>query len=115
MIGVMNVIGKCDVCGKETEVFAVCSSCGGISFSYCVECLCLGREPYNALVGMGLTSDCINKQYREKILLPSLSFHGKTIEEFNADVEKLDADYYDWLQHQDECVELESENEAFGV
>lgn len=106
-------MGKCNVCGKEAETFVVCSSCGAISFAYCAECLNGGREPYDALVGMGLTSDMINKPYKEQILLPSLRFHGKTIGEFNADVIKMDEEYYDWLQHQDECVELESEMENF--
>lgn len=105
---------KCDVCGKETEVFVVCSSCGAISFAYCAECLNAGREPYDALVGMGLTSDMINKPYKEQILLPSLRFHGKTIEEFNADVEKEEAEYYNWLQQQDECVAHECEGEEFN-
>ena len=107
-------MGKCDVCGQETEVFVACSSCGGVSFAYCSECLNAGREPYDALVGIGLISDCMNKTYRQQILLPSLKFYGKTIEEFNADVEKMDADYYDWLQHQDECVEFEAEIEGSG-
>ena len=102
-------MGKCDVCGKEAETFVACSSCGAISFAYCGECLNAYREPYNALVGMGLTSDCFNKTYMQKVLLPSLKFHGKTIEEFDADVIKNDDDYYDWLQHQDECIEYEVE------
>jgi hypothetical protein len=107
-------MSKCDVCGKEAETVVACSSCGAVSFAYCTECLNGGREPYDALVGMGLIYDCINKSYREQILLPSLRFHGKTIAEFNADVEKMDAEYYDWLQRQDECVALESEMEQFG-
>ena len=106
-------MGKCDVCGKEAETFVASSSCGATSFAYCHECLSAGREPYNALVGMGLTSDCINKTYKQRILLPSLNFFGKTLEEFDADVEKADAEYYDWLQHQDEAVELEAEIEEF--
>lgn len=106
-------MGKCGVCGKEAETFVACSSCGAISFAYCAECLNGGREPYDALVGMGLTSDMINKSYKEQILLPSLRFHGKTMEEFDADVEKEEQEYYDWLQHQDECVEFESEAVQF--
>lgn len=102
-------MGKCDVCGKETETFVCCSACGAISFAYCQVCLEANREPYDALVGMGLTSDILNNTYKQQILLPSLRFFGKTIEEFDADVKKMDADYYDWLQHQDECVEMESE------
>lgn len=106
-------MGKCDVCGKEAETFVACSSCGGISFAYCGECLHYGREPYDALVGMGLTSNCMNKTYRRQILIPSLNFYGKTIEEFNADVEKMDQEYYDWLQHQDDGVAHECETEGF--
>ncbi len=105
-------MGKCDVCGKEAETFVACSSCGAVSFAYCQECLNQGREPYDALVGMGLTSDIINKTYKQQILLPSLEFYGKTLEEFDADVEKMDADYYDWLQHQDEAVLPEAEIEG---
>ena len=96
-------MSKCDVCGKETETFVACSSCGGISFAYCAECLNAYREPYNILVSMGLTSDCMNHVYKQQVLLPSLKFHGKTIEEFDADVEKMDEEYYDWLQHQHDC------------
>lgn len=107
-------MGKCDVCGKETETVVCCSSCGAISFAYCQECLNSGREPYDALVGMGLYYDDINKTYKQQVLLPSLRFFDKTIEEFNADVEKMDAEYYDWLQRQDECVQLEAEIEGSG-
>lgn len=107
-------MGKCDVCGKEAETVVCCSSCGAVSYAYCQECLNAGREPYDALVGMGLIYGCINKSYRKQILLPSLRFFGKTIEEFNADVEKMDQEYYDWFQHQDECVELESGVEDFN-
>lgn len=104
------MIGKCDVCGKTTKTIVVCSSCGGISFAYCDDCFNKGLEPYDALVGMGLYSDEVSKSYKQKILLPSLKFYGKTLEEFDADVKKLDDDYYDWLQHQDD----ESEVEEFG-
>lgn len=105
-------MGKCGVCGKEAETVVCCSSCGAISFAYCQECLNSGREPYDALVGMGLYYDDMNKTYKQQVLLPSLKFFNKTVEEFNADVEKMDADYYDWLQHQDEAVQLEAEMEG---
>ena len=107
-------MGKCDVCGKEAETFVACSTCGAISFAYCSECLDNGIEPYDALVGMGLYCDEIDETFKEVILLPSLEFHGKTPAEFDADVKRLDDDYYDWLQHQDECVEPESEMEQSG-
>lgn len=92
--------GKCAVCGKEAEVLVCCSTCGGISFAYCNECLNAGREPYDALVGMGIyvaeMSDC----FKESILLPSLKFHNKTTKEFDEDVDKdLDA-YYNYMHWQ---------------
>ena len=104
-------MGKCDVCGKEAEVQVVCSTCGAISFAYCPECLNQGREPYDALVGMGLPSKFLNKTYKAQILMPSLQFHGKTIEEFDADVQKLDEEYEEWLKRSDANDELESELE----
>ena len=96
-------MGKCEVCGKETETQVVCSTCGAISFAYCQDCLNQGREPYDALVGMGLSSKFINKTYKARILMPSLQFHGKTIEEFDADVQKLDDEYNEWVKtHQND-------------
>lgn len=107
------MIGKCAVCGKATDVLAACSACGGISFAYCNECLSKGLEPYDALVGMGMCVDEISKDFRDQILLPSLKLHGKTLEEFDTDVNKMYDRYYDWLQHQDECVAYECEAEQF--
>lgn len=40
-------------------------------------------------------------------------FHMALDDIIDAEVEKMDADYYDWLQHQDEAVELEAEMEGF--
>ena len=107
-------MGKCDVCGKEAETYVVCSSCGAISYAYCAECFNKGLEPYDALVGMGLYSDEIVEIFKQQILLPSLKFHGKTLEEFDADVKNMDDAYYDWLQHQDDAVALEAEMEQAG-
>lgn len=94
------MMGKCEVCGKEAETQVVCSTCGAISFAYCQECFSQGLEPYDALVGMGIFSNDMNKTYKTRILLPSLTFHGKTTEEFDADVQKLDDDYNEWVKTQ---------------
>ena len=106
-------MSKCDVCGKETEVFCACSACGGISFAYCKDCLSAGLEPYDALVGMALYLDEVDEYFKNQVVLPSLKFHGKTIEEFDADVKKAEDEYYEWLQHQDECIEAECEADWF--
>ena len=90
-------MSKCDVCGREDLNTIVCSSsCGATSFSYCPSCLQNGIEPYSALVGMGLFWADINKTYKQQILIPSLNFHGKTKEQFDADVE---ADYLNYLEY----------------
>ena len=91
-------MGKCDVCGKETETFVASSSCGATSYAYCKECIKHSREPYSALVGMGLPFDEIRDDFKKYILLPSLEFYGKTIEDFDHDVMLLDEKYFKWAQ-----------------
>lgn len=87
-------MGKCDVCGRDNVEIHVCSSsCGPVSFAYCDRCLSAGYEPYRALTAMGLFWADINKTYKQQILIPSLSFHGKTREDFDNDVEKLYKEY----------------------
>ena len=81
-------MSKCDVCGRESIVMFCSSTCGGVSFAYCEECIINGIEPYSALVGIGVHYEDINQDYREHILDPSLKFHGKTREQFDADVDE---------------------------
>ena len=38
--------GKCEVCGKETQVVTAAASMGPMSLSYCKDCLNAGAEPY---------------------------------------------------------------------
>ena len=95
-------MGKCEVCGKETETVVCASSCGAVSFAYCEECLKAGREPYDALVGMGIPYEDLSVAFREQILFPSLKFFGQTVEQFNADINKIDEDFRKWCK---ECVQ----------
>lgn len=89
-------MGKCDVCGQDNvEVYVCSSSCGPVSFAYCDRCLKFGYEPYSALIAMGLFWADINQSYREKILKPSLTFYGKTKDDFDTDVAQLYTKYYD--------------------
>ena len=94
------MIGKCEVCGEETEVIVANSACGVISSAYCHRCLKNGYEPYDNLVGMGITSDEIRDDFKQEILLPSLKFLDKTLEQFDKDVQKLNDEYIDWLMKQ---------------
>ena len=82
---------KCEVCNREVPTVVCSSSCGGsLSFAYCHDCLSAGLEPYSAITGMGIYYNDMCKSYKEKILLPTLKFYGKTVEEFNDDVERTD-------------------------
>lgn len=42
--------GKCDVCGKKTDVAVLSSSYGPICYAYCEDCLTKRLEPYSAMV-----------------------------------------------------------------
>ncbi len=97
--------GICAVCGKESEYTHVCcSACGATSYRYCLQCLNAGIEPYSALVGMDLYYDQVNDNFKDYILNPSLKFHNKTVEQFNADVKKLDDDMRAYFEQQREGV-----------
>lgn len=90
--------GICNVCSKESEyTVTCCSACGATSYRYCLKCLNAGREPYSALVGMGLYYEQVNEEFKEHILNPSLKFHNKTPQQFNADVKKLDDDFIKYM------------------
>ena len=56
--------GRCDVCGKQTDVAVCASSCGPISLAYCRSCLEAGLEPYGIMLayisGAGHWPDDIN-------------------------------------------------------
>ena len=82
---------KCDVCGKEGEVFVAASGYGPISFAYCAECLANGREPYDAIVGYiacaGHFPEDINEMYREDVYR-QLKLHGVSEERFIKDVDE---------------------------
>jgi hypothetical protein len=67
--------------------------CGAVSFSYCIECLSANREPYSALVGIGLLATEMSEAFKEEVLLPNLKFHNKTTEQFDKDVQALNDDY----------------------
>ena len=82
--------GVCDVCKKQSEHTIVCSSsCGAMSYRYCLTCLNAGREPYSALTSMGIEYKQVSESFRQRILDPSLCFFGKKPEDFDKDVEEF--------------------------
>ncbi len=82
--------GKCQVCGKETDVVVACSTMGALSLAYCEDCARHGYEPYGEMVGYiacaGSWPDDINPTYQE-IVRTNLQFHNKTEAEFAYDVD----------------------------
>lgn len=53
---------------------------------YCLDCIVSGREPYKDLVNFGWECRMFNKTYQQKVILPTLAFNNKTIQQFNEDV-----------------------------
>ena len=82
--------GKCDVCGRETDVVTCCSMFGAFSFAYCEDCLGADAEPYGAMVEYiacaGRFPDDINEEYRD-LVRRILNYLGKTEAEFIRDVD----------------------------
>lgn len=82
--------GRCDVCGKKTDVAVLATQFGPMSFAYCRDCIAAGAEPYAALVSYiacaGPWPDAINQKYQE-IVREQLKFHNVTEERFAQDVQ----------------------------
>ena len=82
---------KCDVCGGSSNK-ARASRCGSISWAYCDDCLKSHAEPYDAMVSYFSLADY--KTYDEfkgswkKIVDDTLLRIGKTVEQFNIDLDK---------------------------
>lgn len=88
--------GKCDVCGKKTDVVVCASTMGAISFAYCKNCLQKGLEPYWAMVSYiscaGKFPDDINESYQElcRNILKELNIsEEKFIEDVNESAKRL--------------------------
>lgn len=88
--------GKCDVCGKETQVVIAASSMGPVSLSYCEDCLGAGAEPYEFMASYiscaGNWPEDISPEAQTRVR-SILSYLGKTEEEFSRDVASV-ADQY---------------------
>ena len=84
---------KCEICKKPAV--GVCSaSIGAISHAYCQECIEAGREPWSTLVGAsyGLTRESVAEWFIPTIEA-TCAFYKKTVDEFWAEVKKLEDEY----------------------
>lgn len=80
---------QCSICARSgSDVKEYKSSLDTKTTLYCLDCLVSGREPYDDLVEYGWEYTRFTKSYRQKIILPTLAFYKKTIEQFNEDVAK---------------------------
>jgi hypothetical protein len=99
------MLGKCAVCGKETEVIVCCSAFGAVSYAYCNHCLINHLEPYDAMVAdiacAGRFPDDINQQYQE-LCRHILNELGISETQFISDVDKtikdMDEEYAAWCE-----------------
>lgn len=79
----------CCVCNRTgSDVAEYKSTLSSKKVPYCLDCLHSGREPYSELVNFGWEFNWFNKTYLQKIVVPTLSFNNKTIEQFNEDVKR---------------------------
>ena len=81
-------ISKCCVCKQEANCFTLKSTCSDVVFNYCPVCVSQGYENYDELVQYGFPFELFSKQYREKVVIPTLRYYNKTIEGFNEDVKQ---------------------------
>lgn len=91
-------IPSCVICGNVSIV--VCSSSvGAISHAYCQECLDLGREEWNTLIGglFGLSRDNI-AGWMKSIIEATCAFYGKTEDDLWNDIARIDAEYEEYCE-----------------
>lgn len=80
---------QCKVCGRSgSDVTEYKSTLSKDMVLYCMDCLISGREPYDDLVSFGWEYSWFNKTFQQKVILPTLAFNNKTIQQFNEDVRK---------------------------
>ena len=87
---------KCDCCGKIKDVVTAASAFGG-SYSYCMDCLNKGAEPYHAMVDYiacaGRFPDDINDTYYALVRM-ALEGLGVSVEQFRKDVDGAIANFW---------------------
>ena len=80
---------KCDTCGNEGELFVYALPGIPMSVANCQVCLDVCAYPYYILVGNTAMIGGVKEAadwWKEAILI-SLARHGKTLKQFNEDVE----------------------------
>ena len=77
----------CAVCNRSgSDVKEYKSTLFNKMVPYCLDCLRSGREPYKDLVAFGWDYGWFNQNFQQKIIIPTLAFNNKTVQQFNEDV-----------------------------
>lgn len=80
---------QCCVCGRVgSDVINCENTLTRKPAPYCLDCQLSGREPYEDLINFGWDFSWFNNTYQQKIIIPTLTFNNKTIQQFNDDVKK---------------------------
>ncbi len=91
----MSEENACQCCGKAPSIGVACSSMGAFSIAWCRSCLDAGIEPYWACVATAVSCGGTWEglaEWAQETITRSLAAHGKTREEFDAEVAKDLAD-----------------------
>ena len=81
-------MSKCCICGKEENLYKVKCTVSKDIKEYCLNCLRQGLEDYQSLVQFGWKFRFFNDQFRQKLLLPTLVYNNKSVQQFDADVDE---------------------------
>lgn len=105
----------CEVCQKNPAKGVASSAFGPISHAYCQECLNSNREVYGTLVvGLaGVGRDEV-AEWAKPFIVATCALHGKTADEFWADVDKLTEEMYGAMQEESEPVDVAPETVPIG-
>ena len=79
-------MAKCCVCGNEYEDVIEIENLTKEKRTYCQKCLDSGIQPYEDLVNFGWIFELFSKTYRQRVIIPTLQYNGKTVQQFDDEV-----------------------------
>ena len=80
-------IRTCCVCGQQSNCYQIKSTCSNSVLDYCVNCIRQRYENYEELINYGFTFETFSSKFRDIVVIPTLRYYNKTVEQFNIDVE----------------------------
>ena len=77
----------CCVCRQQSNCYQIKSTCSNNVLDYCVNCIRQGYENYEELINYGFEFETFSSKFRDIVVIPTLRYYNKTVEQFNTDVE----------------------------